>query len=211
MARADRAVPRVDGDRTVAVRRVVVLVGTDHHPFDRLIGWVDGWAAGQPDVDILVQYGTSAPPTHARGVAYLDHASVLAELGRAHVVVSHGGPSTIVEAQRRGRVPIVVPRNPELGEHVDGHQQRFAAAMGAKGLVRLAADPSALARLLDDDLSKDRPPTPSAPLPPADLAAAALGRVVDDLLARGPTRRMRWRRLRCPDRDDGPPASPAQH
>ncbi len=38
--------------------RVLVTVGTDHHRFDRLIGWVDRWAAAHPEARVLVQHGT---------------------------------------------------------------------------------------------------------------------------------------------------------
>ena len=37
---------------------VFVTVGSDHHRFDRLVSWVDAWAAGR-DVDCVIQYGTS--------------------------------------------------------------------------------------------------------------------------------------------------------
>ena len=46
---------------------VLVVVGTDHHPFDRVVGWADEWAASHPGVRVLVQYGTSRPPTTAEG------------------------------------------------------------------------------------------------------------------------------------------------
>ena len=42
---------------------VVALAGTDHHPFDRLVEWVDAAALRHPDVRFLVQHGgtTRAP------------------------------------------------------------------------------------------------------------------------------------------------------
>ncbi len=48
-------------------------------------------------------------------------------LAQATVVVCHGGPGTVTEARDAGHVPLCMPRDPELGEHVDDHQQRFAA------------------------------------------------------------------------------------
>ena len=56
-------------------------------------------------------------------------------LGEASVVVCHGGPGTIMDAREAGHVPLCVPRDPHLGEHVDGHQQRFAAVVGEAGVV----------------------------------------------------------------------------
>ena len=40
-----------------------------------------------------------------------------------------------MDARGAGHVPICVPRDPALGEHVDGHQQRFAAVMHDEGMV----------------------------------------------------------------------------
>jgi UDP-N-acetylglucosamine transferase subunit ALG13 len=54
----------------------------------------------------------------------------------ATVVVCHGGPGIIMEAREAGHVPLCMPRDPHLGEHVDGHQQRFAAVVAGAGVVR---------------------------------------------------------------------------
>jgi UDP-N-acetylglucosamine transferase subunit ALG13 len=51
--------------------RVLVTVGTDHHRFDRLIGWVDRWAAAHPDAQVLVQHGTATAPAHGEAVVML--------------------------------------------------------------------------------------------------------------------------------------------
>jgi hypothetical protein len=55
----------------------------------------------------------------------------------ADVVVLHGGPASIMEVRGLGKLPVVVPRDPRYGEHVDGHQLRFARRMSAAGLVKL--------------------------------------------------------------------------
>ena len=91
---------------TPGARLVLVAVGTDHHPFDRAVDWVDAWlvdarAAGH-DVDVLVQYGHSHPPILARGSSLLEHADLQDAMSRAAVVVCHGGPATITEARRHG-------------------------------------------------------------------------------------------------------------
>ena len=94
--------------------RVLVLVGTDFHRFDRLVGWVDRWAADR-GADVLVQHGTSRPPEVAAGQPYLDWDKVQSEIAAADVVVSHGGPATISEARKAGHLPIVVPARPGPG------------------------------------------------------------------------------------------------
>jgi len=49
---------------------VLITVGTDHHPFERLVGWIDRWTPPAP-VRVVVQYGTAVPPHTAEGVAFL--------------------------------------------------------------------------------------------------------------------------------------------
>src|SRR3990172_6728958 len=46
---------------------VVALVGTDHHPFDRLVRWMDDWAA-ERSVRVVVQHGSARPPESTEGV-----------------------------------------------------------------------------------------------------------------------------------------------
>jgi len=132
---------------------VVVAVGTDHHPFTRLIGWIDRWLARRHDaIEAVVQHGTAPPPRFGRAVPYLEHDEFLALAGRAQMVVTHGGPATIAECRRLGQVPIVVPRQPGLGEHVDDHQVRFCKRLAAKGMVHLPRDEDELWKLLDAGL-----------------------------------------------------------
>jgi UDP-N-acetylglucosamine transferase subunit ALG13 len=117
------------------VSLVFVMVGTDHHPFPRLVDWVDEAARRHPDVRFVVQHGDSAAPSVAEGSAFLPHEEIRALLAQASAAVVHGGPGTIMDARGAGHVPICVPRDPALGEHVDGHQQRFAALVHAAGVV----------------------------------------------------------------------------
>jgi UDP-N-acetylglucosamine transferase subunit ALG13 len=162
---------------------VFVSVGTDHHPFDRLVGWVDAWLPD--DVRCVVQYGTSAPPRRAEGVAYLAHGELAALLEEAVAVVCHGGPTTITESRRHGRRPIVVPRSPRLGEHVDEHQERFCARMAVKGLISAAEDEQELRGLLDRALRTPEQFVVDSRGSDVAESVARFGRLVDDLLRKG--------------------------
>jgi len=133
---------------------VLVAVGTDHHPFDRVIAWIDRWLEeGTLPARVIVQHGTAAAPRLAEGHPLLDHETMQSAMAEADLVICHGGPATITEARRHGHLPICVPRDPRLGEHVDEHQQLFARRMAGVGVVRLAeTEPqlrSALAEALD--------------------------------------------------------------
>jgi UDP-N-acetylglucosamine transferase subunit ALG13 len=127
---------------------VLALVGTDHHPFERLVSWVDAWA-GARDARVVVQHGVARPPSHAEGVRVLPPDELHELLGRATAVVCHGGPGTIAAVRAAGLLPIVVARDPSLGEHVDDHQIRFVAAADRAGEVRAAASEAALVAELD--------------------------------------------------------------
>jgi UDP-N-acetylglucosamine transferase subunit ALG13 len=117
-------------------RLVLALTGTDHHPFDRMVRWIDAAASLHPDVHFVVQYGAAHPPRVAEGHDFLAHDRLTQLLAEASVVVCHGGPGTVTEARDAGHIPLCMPRDPRLGEHVDGHQQRFAALVAGVGVVR---------------------------------------------------------------------------
>jgi UDP-N-acetylglucosamine transferase subunit ALG13 len=167
---------------------LLVTVGTDHHPFDRLVRWVDAWlAAGPRGLGCLVQTGTSAPPSGpAAWQAYLEFDALQAAMAEAAAVVCHGGPGTILGARHLGAVPIVVPRQSRLGEHVDDHQVAFARRLAAAGGgIHLAETEAELHRLLDR-VAAEPAAFRSGPEDRATAAAVdAFGRLVDGLVGRG--------------------------
>ena len=129
---------------------VFVTVGTDHHPFDRLVRWVDAWLEDRDDsVSCFVQRGTSAAPRRAESAEFLPYEEMEARMRAARAVVSHGGPATIMLARYNGAKPIVVPRRSELGEHVDDHQAIFSRRIAAEGSVELAESEADFRTLLD--------------------------------------------------------------
>jgi UDP-N-acetylglucosamine transferase subunit ALG13 len=145
------------------------------------------------DCDWLVQAGATAAVAPTRTVEMLDAAALEDALARARVVVTHGGPGLILEARAYGHRPVVVPRRPDLGEHVDEHQLLFTARLAARGMIQRVegqdAFDAAVARTLDEG------PADPAELPAGTGAAEEFTRLVDDLLA-GPARRP-WTRGRA--------------
>jgi UDP-N-acetylglucosamine transferase subunit ALG13 len=179
--------------------RVLVTVGTDHHRFDRLIGWVDRWAADHPEASVLVQHGTATAPTHADAVVMLGYDELVAEMASADVIVAQGGPATIMDARSVGQRPVVVPRRARYDEVVDDHQVAFTTWMAAKDLVWAADDEDGVRRAIDAALAD---PT-LVKIPPESGAApatiAAFRAVVDPLTQRqagAGARRARPRRQR---------------
>lgn len=161
---------------------IVISVGTDHHPFARLVEWSCAWADRNPAYRVVVQRGTVDAPTGVESHDLIPHDELRRLFASSLAVVSHGGPSTVMDARMAGRIPIVVARNPELGEHVDDHQMRFADHLARHGLARCAKDKSTFMSLLDEAIAH-----PARFIVPRQETQAAsgvvrLGEVLDDLL-----------------------------
>lgn len=191
---------------------LVVSVGTDHHRFDRLIDWVESWIASRDfEVRLFVQHGTSRPPTIGEHAEMLSRDEMLERYSAADIVVTQVGPGSILDVASVGKLPIVVPRNPDLGEHVDGHQIRFGRFMASAGEAILAEEESVLHAALSaaaaDPASLLQPPREGR----VSETAKALGAVVEDVLSR-PAGFIRWGRFRLPARGPAiaaPVAAPA--
>lgn len=171
---------------TPAIRRVVVTVGTDHHPFDRLINWVNDWLSTHPDQTkrFFVQWGTASGRPECPGGQFLEVDELATLLDEADIVICHGGPGTISEAWARGVMPIVVPRSAKLGEHVDDHQINFCDAIAALGRIELAStfpEFSSLLAKAEADLSHFRVLSSGSD---ADQVAAHLGGLIEELVSR---------------------------
>ncbi|MBQ1043813.1 MULTISPECIES: glycosyltransferase [unclassified Micromonospora] len=165
---------------------VLVVVGTDVHRFDRLVGWLERWHAARPEVRLVLQYGHSRTPALPEATPFLGHEELQRAMAESTLVVSHGGPATITEARRTGHLPIVVPRDPAHDEHVDNHQQLFSRRLGAAGMVRLCESEAELVAALDEGLADPGrfvlAADPGRPDPRAE-AVARVGAVIDDLVA----------------------------
>ena len=122
-------------------RLIFVTVGTDCHPFPRLMEWIDV-SLDRLDgrVCCLVQHGVSPPPRKPEAVDYLTYSEMKDALEAAAVVVSHGGPGTIMMTLAAGKIPIVVPRRADIGEHVDNHQVAFARRVADMRTICLAEE-----------------------------------------------------------------------
>lgn len=173
---------------------IVVSVGTDHHRFDRLTGWLTQWWNRNPEVQLVVQHGTSRPVAGARNSELMPHPELMQWFRAADAVVLQGGPGGVMDARANGIQPIVVPRDPAWDEHVDGHQLDFATHLAQRGLAHVVTDEMTLAEALDATVTGDRDwridPTTEVP---------AGVRAINDLLAVPPVqvRGGRWRRVRA--------------
>lgn len=108
---------------------IFVSVGTHHQPFDRIVIAADRIAVELGEHVILQRGASRIPAPHAEVFDTLPPDRFEELLKTARVVVLHAGSSSFLQARSLGRRPIVVPRSPEHGEHVDGHQIAFARSL----------------------------------------------------------------------------------
>ena len=119
---------------------------------------------------VVIQRGTSTVVTTSATsfpFASTDELRNLAQ--QARVVVTHAGPSLLLEWIDAGRLPVVVPRLRREREHVDNHQSQFAQFLLDHAAVAVAWTISDLPALLEKH--QDRA---SSTLPPADRASTLI-------------------------------------
>jgi UDP-N-acetylglucosamine transferase subunit ALG13 len=167
------------------VSRILVTVGTDFHPFQRLVDWADEYARRHPEHDVFIQYGAARPPVSGERSRLLDHAQLQTEIARADAVVCHGGPATITDIRRSGLIPICIPRDPDRGEHVDGHQQRFARRIADAGIVRSVRETSDLDAQVEEALTHPRAESLDDAAPAEGVVR--IGELIAELQPAGPT------------------------
>ena len=116
---------------------IFCTVGTHEDPFDRLVNELDR-LVGQGEIadSVRVQTGYSTvAPQHCTFEKMMSFDAVQDAMRSARIVITHGGPASIMQALALGKVPIVVPRQSAFGEHVDDHQCRFATRIAHRVLV----------------------------------------------------------------------------
>jgi UDP-N-acetylglucosamine transferase subunit ALG13 len=183
---------------------VVVITGTDHHPFDRIVSWTNEWLGQHPEQvgGFFVQWGSASARPACPGARFLGVGELADLLDQADVIVCHGGPSTIAKAWARGRMPIVVPRLASLGEHVDDHQTDFCEKFAALGRIALARTLPDFTRLLAEAAAEPARfrASGSGSGSEVDQAVAHLGGLVEELVSRprrlSPIGTGRWSRHR---------------
>ncbi len=158
-----------------------MTLGTDHHPFGRLVTWVDAWAAAHPGTRCVVQHGPAPAPSHAEGHTFVAFDDLRRLLAEATVVVGHAGPGTVVDARAVGRLPVIVPRLAAHGEVVDDHQLAFGRWMHERGRAVLVEDEGALHARIDEALASPSAYAVDQADPAAEEAVRRVGELIDGL------------------------------
>lgn len=162
---------------------ILVSTGTNGKPFDRLLRAV---AELELDEELVLQHGPSsvrrAGATCLAATSFEEFSELV---GRARVVIIHGGAGSVLVALANGKHPLVVPRLARYGEAVDDHQLDFARRLDAAGLVTVVPEPDALGSMLEHDPgARDERDCRPVSLCSGDLAAE-LGEYLHEVVRNG--------------------------
>lgn len=109
---------------------IFVTVGTHEQQFNRLVEYMDRYAEKHPEEEVVIQTGFSTyKPKKAFWRELYPYDKMLEFVDKARIIITHGGPSSFIMPLQIGKIPIVVPRNYEFGEHVNNHQIIFSRAV----------------------------------------------------------------------------------
>jgi UDP-N-acetylglucosamine transferase subunit ALG13 len=133
---------------------ILITVGTEKFPFNRLMGWVDALIQQQflnpEQEDVIVQYGSCTVfPAGVRVYQLLPEEQFQELTRKARVIIGHCGEGTLNLLEVTPRPYILVPRTQRYGEHVDDHQMEMAIALSSIG-IPVAWSPADLVKFLAD-------------------------------------------------------------
>ena len=106
---------------------IFVTVGTHEQQFNRLIKYLDILKHEENlNEEIIMQTGFSTyAPRWCEWKSLFPYNEMQKRVKEARIVITHGGPSSYIMPLQIGKIPIVVPRQKEFGEHVNNHQLTF--------------------------------------------------------------------------------------
>jgi UDP-N-acetylglucosamine transferase subunit ALG13 len=130
---------------------ILVSVGTNEQPFDRLVAAAGALVGSEP---VIIQRGSSAlQPAFADCREFVPFEEIEQLVRQSRAFICHAGVGSVGVALRLGRRPIVMARRHHLGEAVDDHQVPFARRLASAGLVTLVDDVPGLVQALRGDVT----------------------------------------------------------
>ena len=137
---------------------ILVTLGTHPKPMNRLVLELDRIAHEEPELgDVVITAAAfTAEPMHARAIGIAPYDLLVEMVEAADAVVTHGGPASIALAFAYGHSPIIVPRDPHYGEHVDDHQIRFALWLSVRRNVTVVRDVGDLEAAIRNAVRRER-------------------------------------------------------
>ena len=117
---------------------IFVTVGSQKFQFNRLLKAVD---VLEVDEKIFAQTGYSDYKPHKYDYkSFLDRDEFSDVMDKSDIVITHGGTGAIINAVKKKKEVIAVPRLAEYGEHVDNHQIQIVEQFKELNLIYACED-----------------------------------------------------------------------
>ena len=132
--------------------KIFITLGSQKFQFNRLLKAVDELCEqGTVDAeDVFAQIGYSDYlPKNFSYKKFLDRDEFSKEMGKADIVITHGGTGAIIGAVKKGKKVIAVPRLAKYGEHVDDHQLQLIKQFDDLNLICPCRDTDELAEAIE--------------------------------------------------------------
>lgn len=114
-------------------KMIFVTVGTHEQQFERLLKCIDEMNLEEK---VIVQSGyTDYQFQNCEAQKLLPYSQMVENVKNARIVITHGGPSSIMMPLQIGKIPIVVPRQKKFNEHVNDHQLEFVKKISENGSI----------------------------------------------------------------------------
>lgn len=123
--------------------KIFITLGSQKFQFNRLLKAVDELCEkGAVEAkDVFAQIGYSDYlPENFNYKKFLDRDEFSKEMGKAKIVITHGGTGAIIGAVKKGKKVIAVPRLAKYGEHVDDHQLQLIEQFKNLNLIYACED-----------------------------------------------------------------------
>lgn len=103
---------------------IFITTGSQKFQFNRLLKEVDRLIeTGVITEEVYAQIGYSDyKPEHYDYTQFMNRDTFTERINASCIVITHGGTGVIIDAVKKGKKVIAVPRLAKYGEHVDDHQ-----------------------------------------------------------------------------------------
>ncbi len=131
-----------------------VSVGYAKQPFERMLKAVARLAGSLPQ-PVFVQHGHT--PFEFPGfqtTAFMGMEDFEKRMEETDLLILHAGAGSVSHAIRAGKIPVIMPRRAEYGEHVNDHQVEFAHALAETGLTVVAEEPEHFEAAIEEALRR---------------------------------------------------------
>lgn len=146
---------------------IFVALGTHPQPMNRLRQPLEDLATALPELGPFIgQLGTSASPEGWQIHRLMPGDVLRSFVAEADIVITHGGPATIAECRTHGKIPMVIPRRRDKGEHVDDHQLHYCRRLAEAQEIVLVENEQEVVRtaaMYQSLVESMPPPTPHDP------------------------------------------------